>query len=138
MQDRTCKMKQIKFGNRKKNGLYPVYIVTTYSDSKPSEVIVTHTNSLFSHALLTTDSSLRTMYSFGIETVNGEIRNGLVIDSINNHKEKDSIIQVLCIFVTKDKYNKILNTINDFKAHKNETRYDYKGFLRFATNTSPC
>lgn len=125
---------QTKVNKKLRKNCNPVYIINSYGDSTVADLISTKTKSLWSHSALSLESSLKVMYSFGEEIVDGNKRNGFIKENISdNYKSKNKPIELLCIFVSKDRYNKLISVIDEFEEKKNDTKYDYLGFLRFAT-----
>ena len=134
----TVEMAQTKFKNGVASNTYPVYIVTTYSNSTVSNIIATHTHSLYSHALLAFDPALTKMYSFGkiTDDAGRKTSDGFVIDNINNYKKNKCPMQVNCIFIPKNKYNKLLDIINKRIEDKDISSYNYKNITRFVTKNN--
>lgn len=110
--------------------LYPVFIVLSYTNTSFGKIITKVTNSIYSHAALSLDSSLERLYSFNAGV------NGFSLESITGYKKKydDSIIQVSCVFVKRSDLSIIQNKLNDLLANIKNTSYSFLNILGLAIN----
>ena len=103
---------------KKNKNLKPVFVVTTFTSTVLGTIITNFTSTKYSHALISLDPYLRTMYSYDA--------GGLIIDTIDRYKYdlENSIMCVICIFVTPDIYNSIERDIAYYVKNKNKTHYN--------------
>lgn len=103
----------------------PVYVVLTQGKSLVSKPIMKITRSDYSHASLSFDPMLHSMYSYNMDNrVNKVGRGGFKIEDIN----KDMVglkIAVFVFFVSKDIYCKLCDTVNYYRDHVEDTGYSW-------------
>lgn len=104
--------------------LYPVYLVLMAGNSLFSAAIKTVTKSKFSHAAISFDPTLKTMWSYGIEGSQKGMIGGFIKESIDN-KPKDQEIAVYAIFLKKPDYEKLKNNVEFFIKNIGKTSYSY-------------
>lgn len=108
---------------KKNKDLKPVFVVTTFTSTVLGTIITNFTSTKYSHALISLDPYLRTMYTYDA--------GGLIIDTIDRYKYdlENSIMCVICIFVTPDIYNSIERDIAYYVKNKNKTHYNLLSLL---------
>lgn len=123
---------------RKSSGDHnPVFIVTSYTYGKipASKLIISYTDSFFSHASISLKPDLSEIYSFNVkkdeETNSQNIKNGCQLETLKFFKNNNSIIRVNCIFLNNTKYNKLVKELNNI--HSGKTSYNYSGLLDILT-----
>lgn len=110
-----------------KEELIPIYIMLSYTFTNFGKIITKFTNSLYSHAALSLDSTLTHLYSFNAK--NGMNKTGgFSLESIKDYPNKkgESRIAVFCIFVKKNDYLNLKMKLSDFINNIKNTSY---GFL---------
>jgi hypothetical protein len=108
----------------KSKGLYPVYIVLSFSGTLFGKMIRIAKHSTYTHAGLSLDSDLNQIMSFKYEKES----NGFHIENLDTYsdKSKDAIIQVLALFVDKATRDKLDYIIKDFISNQSKTKYSFK------------
>ena len=128
----VCESSQSMRSVYKKNNLYPVYIVLSFTNTLFGKAIRAIKHSTYTHAGLSLDSDLRniTTFKFGSEW------NGFTTESINNYINTfdDALIDVLCIFVDKNTKEKIELVIRDFISKQEKTRYGFGNLFNILIN----
>lgn len=105
-----------------KNRLEPVFLIFVRTSSTLGKIIRKVTNSMYSHAGISLDSSMNEIYSYNLNLK--KKNNGFTIESLNDYIEnKAEIIFVICMFVDKDVKEKIKKEINFYKENKDKTKY---------------
>src|SRR5699024_1654757 len=94
IQESTAKMRNMY----QQYGLYPVYIVLSYTETPFGHVIRAVKRCVYTHSSLALDSSLNDMVSFTYE-ISGD--KGLTIETLKTFTDKtlSSLIDVMCVFV---------------------------------------
>jgi hypothetical protein len=106
-----------------KNSKHPVFVIFKHTDGDMlHKVIGKMTNSLWAHAAISFDPSLKVMYSFTIS------QDGFGVESIDSYPQGTKI-SVMGSMVTDEVYNKMISAIDKFKKIKNRTTYGYKNFI---------
>ena len=110
--------------------LKPVYIVLEEGKSLFSGAIKAVTKSNYSHAAISFDPSMKTMYSYGIEnSVNG-IVGGFIVENIEDKlKHPDTHFGVFAIFLKEEDWNKLKFIVEDFIHNAKKTAYGYLNLL---------
>ena len=116
----------------KTKDLYPIFIVLSFTNTPFGNIIKTVKGSTYTHAGISTDSSLDTIYSFNF----GKEYNGFVHDSLDKYMSvnKNAIVDVLCIFVDGKTKFKIDATLNEFERNKQSTRYSFGNIINMLFN----
>lgn len=115
-----------------KEKLYPVYILLTYTSTPAGKVIKRYTDSIYTHAALSLDSSLQKLYSFNANV------NGFSLESISKYTKynPNSIMKLSCVFVKKIDLDIIQSKINDLLLNIKNTSYSFLNILGIAFNRS--
>ena len=108
----------------------PIFIVISFTGTSFGKVINKLKHSTYSHSALSLDSKLNKLYTFN--------QAGFVVESIDGYAKKydKAKIKVLCTFVDKKSYEKILATIDFYIGNKNKTKYSFQNCIRTLTNQS--
>ncbi len=120
----------------KKTNLYPVYIVTSYTNTVFGKIIRKATDSTYTHAAISFEPDLQQMYSFGNS---GNLSNskwgGMTCESLQDYlnTSKDAKILVSAVFVKEKDYHKLVSFFEMYLANHRDTRYDYKDLVRVLT-----
>ena len=105
----------------------PIHIVVVKGKSPFSDAIAAVTKSDFSHAAICIDNDFNNLYSFNLK--NGINKNGgFSIESISNYP-KNNRLAVFSFFVTKDKYDKIIERVKLLGNSINDTAYSVINIL---------
>lgn len=105
----------------------PIHIVVVKGKSPFSDAIAAVTKSDFSHAAICIDNDFNNLYSFNLK--NGINKNGgFSIESISNYP-KNNRLAVFSFFVTKDKYDKIVERVKLLGNNINDTAYSVINIL---------
>lgn len=109
-----------------------IYIVLSYTGTILSRVIKIFTHKRFSHSSIALDRSFNDCYSFGRVNPYNPFNGGFVQESteygtFKRFKKTDALI--ISIDVTNEQYNKVKETINEFK--NGSYKYNYLGVLLF-------
>jgi len=109
----------------KKDELYPIYILLSYTSTIAGKVISRVTDSIYSHACLSLDSSLQKLYSFNANV------HGFSLESITEYLKynKNSIIQLSCVFVKAPDLSIIESGLNDLLLNIRNTSYSFLNIL---------
>ena len=118
----------------KEKDIYPIFIVLSYTNSVFGKIINKIKNSEYSHAGLCTDSDLKCIYTFKF----GNNFNGFATESIDNYinKYKDTVIDVLCVFVDTKTKIKIDTTLKQFISLKVKTKYGFGNLINILIGRS--
>lgn len=110
--------------------LYPVYVVLFYSDTLSSKIIRAAAGPHFSHAALSLDPKLKTMYSFGKK--NGLHIEGFVQDSIHDeeYQKNNTAYAVYLVCVTADQYDNMKKRLEWFTNNKTKFKYNFSGLFK--------
>ena len=120
----------------KRTNLYPVYIVTSYTNTVFGKIIRKATDSTYTHAAISFEPDLQQMYSFGNS---GNLSNskwgGMTCESLQDYlnTSKDAKILVSVVFVKEKDYHKLISFFEMYLANHRDTRYDYKDLVRVLT-----
>ena len=123
-----CSDEIMPYNESGNNSVKPVYVVMTEGKTRFSGMIKAVTHSIYSHASISFDHTLETMYSYTIQETNG-----FRIENIKN-TPKTSQIGVYVFFVSDNAYEKIVRMINTLKDNPDKTKYSYKNLLTFMFN----
>lgn len=108
---------------------YPIFIVLTKGTTPIlSNGIRAFTNSEYTHASISTDKSLREMLSFNIRNGN----NGLIVENIEQFGERT--VSVFIMLLNKVRYNKITDSIANYRMNKDKTSFDLRIFAARVMN----
>lgn len=118
------------------NILRPVFIVLLYSKSTASKIFSKFIkDEVYWHAALSFGPSLKYCYSFNFghdNYGNNKLIGGLSFENINSYKKAhpEGTMEVSCIVLGKDKYDKLKETLNYYIKNKEKTKYDFVNLLR--------
>jgi hypothetical protein len=114
---------------KKKEKLFPVFLVTSYTDTPLGKVIKKFTKSDYSHACISLDTSMEKMYTFNGD--NGQFGGGLSVEKVSNYIKynNDSDLRVSALFLKKKDFDKLKGRIDDFVANAKKTFYNFIGLL---------
>lgn len=110
------------------NILLPVYIVLEEGKTAFSAAIKKFTNSVYSHAAISFDPEMKTMYSYGIEGSEKGFLGGFIKEDIRD-KDPDKHMAVFAIFLKPDDWNKLRNIISQFVENAKKTGYSYLNII---------
>jgi hypothetical protein len=112
--------------------LYPIYIVTSYSNTPFGKVERLIKKVKYSHAGLAVDSNLKEIFTFSF----GKGYTGFTTDSISTYYNysKDAIVDVTCMFVDKETRDQIYSTLNDLNKNRSKTRYGFGNIINILLN----
>lgn len=116
----------------KKNNLYPVYIVLTYTNTPFGKVIRALKHSTYTHAGLCLDSDLQNIVTFKF----GNQWNGFSTESLDFYLTVNdgALLDVLAIFVDDATKNKLQLAILDFVSKQEKTRYGFGNLFNILIN----
>lgn len=111
------------------NQRIPIYVVLFNTGTMAGKLIKKVVHEPYSHATITTDPSLRNLFSFNFEG------RGFVIEDILNGwyaKHADDITySVYAYMATPDEYTLFSNTIEMFENNMAKYKYDVSGLIKF-------
>lgn len=114
-----------------KNNLYPVYIVLSYGSIYGKMIrLVKHHK--YTHAGLSLDSDLSVIMTYKFTSKD----NGFSFDSIDTYidQSKNSLLNVLCVFVDKNTYTNLNIVINKFVGNREKTSYGFDNLFNILIN----
>lgn len=111
----------------------PIFIVLSSGKSAFSDLIKTMTDSEYSHAMLSLDSSLHKCFSYGVDT-NVKIIGSFIIEDVPN-KFKDALIRVYSVFVSNKIFDTIKTNVDWFIQNQKSTIYGWKNLITYLFNT---
>ena len=95
------KTKSLKENNSSSENLHPVFIVTSYTDTKFGKIIRKASDCYYTHAAISFESDLHEMYSFGNSgTLSNSKLGGMTCESLNDYikTSKNAVILVSVVF----------------------------------------
>lgn len=117
--------------------LYPVYIVTSYTDTKFGKIIRKASDCYYTHAAISFESNLHEMYSFGNSgTLSNSKLGGMTCESLNDYikTSKNAVILVSVVFVKEKDYKKLLAFFDEYLNNSRNTRYNYSNLFNVLKN----
>ena len=101
----------------------PIFIVISFTNTVQGVVINKVKHSKYSHSALSLDTKLNKLYTF--------TSGGFTIESLDEYKRRynKSRIKVLCTFVDKKSYEKIVSTLTYYIGNMDKTKYWYLGAI---------
>ena len=107
-----------------------IYIVLTYTGSVLSKIVKMYTRREFSHVSIALDEDLQEMYSFGrtfalIPFIAGFVHEQPRKGTFKRFKKTKT--RVYSLEVPDDKYEKVLEIIDDFKNNKSQYKFNIGG-----------
>lgn len=114
-----------------------IYIVLTRTNTVLSNLISFIKNDEYTHASISLDKDLKTMYSFGRKQAYNPFVGCFVKEDFYEgvfglHNKLKG--QVLEINVTEDQYKKITILLNEFISNSNYYKYNYSGLINSLIN----
>lgn len=112
---------------------YPVYIVLMHSGTSMSNVIKAVTGDEFSHACISFDPALETMYSFGSKCL-GSTDLGLTSIGKSNDffKKFKAHYATYVMYLNKDQYDRMKERLQFFINKEPELKYDFPSLIACA------
>lgn len=107
----------------------PIFIVLSSGKGAFSNAIKGITNSEFSHAMLSLDSSLHRCFSYGMDMSVKKV-GSFIIEDVPK-KFKDNIIRVYTLFVSNDVYKTIQSNVEWFIQHQKDTMYGWRNLITY-------
>lgn len=116
----------------KQKNLYPIYIVLSFTNTPFGKVINKIKHSTYSHAGISINSDLRTIYTFKFE----KGTNGFGIESLDHYLRnyEDASISVMTLFVDKAVVDKLKDIFSKFDSIKNRTKYGFSNLFNILIN----
>lgn len=112
-----------------KQGHKPIYIVLFTGDSLFSKAIKKVTDSEFSHAMLSLDSSFKKCYSYGMEGATSAL-GGFIIEDLTK-KPKDAMCKIYATIINDEAYETIKKNCEWFVAMQRKTRYSFENVISY-------
>ena len=112
--------------------LLPVFVILTEGKSAISGAIKKFTNSIYSHASISLDPTLKHMYSFNLK--NGVNKFGGFIEENIKKLRNDQHVNVFAFFVPKNIFNRIKERLEEFKNNVKDTAYSVANLIGFMFN----
>jgi hypothetical protein len=118
-----------------------VYIVLTRTNTILSRLIGVLKNDEYTHASISLNKNIETMYSFGRRYQYNPFIGRFVKENLNEGVfglQKSLKGLVMEIEVTSDQYDKINQMLNEFIINKNHYKYNYLGLIYSLLNLETC
>lgn len=117
-----------------KDKIVPIFVVLVHGNRLHSKGIRWFTDSEWSHASLSLDSSLDEMYTFTTDIKNAPNKwhkTGFAIDTKERYLSEDPHmkVKVYALFITPEQKEKIASAIKWYIDHQDETSYGFKNIL---------
>lgn len=119
-------IREMDFSN---SPIKPIFIILFTGKNTFSKAIKWWTDSSFSHAMLSLDSSFKRCYSYGMEGAKSKL-GGFIIEDLTN-KPKQSLCKIYATFVSNEAYETIKRNIDWFIHMQEKTRYSFKNIVSF-------
>lgn len=119
--------------NSNTNSLKPIFIALEEGKTPIfSDGVRLLSKGKFSHAMISFDSSMETLYSYGMD---GAVRKlgGFIIESIKN-KRKDSTFKLYCFFVKNDVFDTMKKNVEWFIDNQKKTIYSWHKLFAYIFN----
>lgn len=107
----------------------PIFVTLIEGNSPLTSAIKKFTNADYSHAMLSLDSSMEKMYSFGVDP-KVKLTGSFIIDDIRQ-KEKNRKFKVYAIFVNNKTYDQIKKNIEHFLQKQRSTNFSWDGLVKY-------
>lgn len=112
---------------------YPVYVVLSHSGTTLANIIKKVTGDEYSHAMISFDSSLRNMYSFGQNTLADRFEAGMVHSDISEALYRRPVpYSVYVTFVDVEEYKEMKKRLYTLLATSKKLKYDFVGLIKYA------
>ncbi len=116
-------------------GRKPMYLVSLSSPRTAfAKAIMAYTDSVYYHVSVSLQAGLGNLYSFMSPAAAGgawEPGGGFRSDSIKRYRAEGCSILVSCVFLSEKDCRVLLDTLSELMEHREETRYDYQGLVRY-------
>ena len=109
-----------------------VYVVLSRTGTILSRIISKLTGDWYTHASVSLDDNLRTMYSFGRlwaynPWIGGFVKESVTYGTMHRFRRADTL--VMRVVVSEQKYTEINNYLTTMYAERKKYRYNYLGLL---------
>lgn len=115
-----------------KEKIIPVFVVLVEGKALHSKGIKWFTDSKWSHVSMSFDSSLETLYTFTVQSVDKKIHNGFNVENISKYIKKAENIKVCALFVTPDQRDAMKDAIEWYIENESKTHYNFGAIFRMA------
>lgn len=114
-----------------------IYIVLTYTGTMLAKLVKMYTKREFSHVSIALDENLEEMYSFGRKNpynpfIGGFVHEGIDVGTFKRFKKTKT--RIYSLQVPDEKYDKVIEVINNIKEHKGEYEFNIIGLFAVAIN----
>ena len=111
--------------SKKRNSLYPIFIINSFTDTAFGKLITKYTGDLYSHSAISIDTSLSKLYTFNTNPTKTNPFGGFAVETIEQYRNSSPIsrIQINTLFVPEEVYKKISQTIEDISNNASNTTY---------------
>lgn len=114
-----------------------IYIVLTYTGTILAKLVRMYTKREFSHVSIALDENLEEMYSFGRKNpynpfIGGFVHEGIDVGTFKRFKKTKT--RIYSLQVPDEKYDKVIEVINNIKEHKGEYEFNVMGLFAVAIN----
>ena len=118
--------------------LFPVYIISSFTNTAFGNVITRFTHSTYSHSGLALDSNLKNIFTFRFDINNKEQHGGFGIESVKEYLDhfKESRIVVMTLFVSKSIRDQLESLIKYFMDNIKATTYNFRNIINIVLNRS--
>lgn len=107
----------------------PIFIILFTGKTAFSKAIKKVTDSIYSHAMISLDSSFTRCYSYGVEGAVGSL-GGFIVENLYK-KPKDSLCRIYTAFINKDAHETIQRNIDWFIQNQKKTMYGFKNIITY-------
>lgn len=126
----------------KEKGLYPIYIVLSFSNTVFGNIIKAIKHCTYSHAGLALDSNLKEIFTFKFgKNLEGKENktffNGFSTESLETYIKKGgdkAIISVMVLFVDKSTLDKMNLVLKDFVKNQGKSKYGFGNLFNILLN----
>lgn len=120
---------------------YHVYIVLTRTSTLISKLIQIFKKDNYTHAAISLDKKVNTMYSFARKAPYNPIIGGFMEEKLNKGLYKYHRILpgvIMEIEVSEEQYEKARELLEHFISHSEKYKYNYKGLYHSLNRTEVC
>ena len=114
-----------------------IYIVLTYTGTILSKLVKIYTKKEYSHVSIALDEDLNEMYSFGRTFAYCPFIAGFVHEELDKgtfKRFKKTKTRIYSLQVPDEKYEKVIDVINNIKEHRKEYDFNIIGLFCIAIN----
>ena len=131
--ENTIKEDNIFNENKTDTKLFPVFIITVFTNSPIGHIIQKFTHCEYTHAGISLESKLDKIFSFNMN--NGE-GGGLSIESLKRYRTENANanMNLMCIFVKKEDIDKIKVVLDNALANIHNTTYSLTNLINILIN----